>query len=99
MEYEDSRTLIQGFDDNDIGVYEVGDPTEDQPIDNDQMDIDFMDTEKLEPEFTYPTPASTPPAALLAGTISEKDGQIRHHFNTNFEPWKASFNAGTRVQP
>ena len=36
-----------------------------------------MDTDKFEPEFTYPTPASTPPAALLAGTISEKDEQIK----------------------
>jgi hypothetical protein len=87
MEPEGFLTFIQGFDDDDTGVYEVGEPSEDQP----------MDIDKPETEFEYPTPAATPPAGLLAGTISE--GQMRHKISANFEPWKASFNAGTLVQP
>jgi hypothetical protein len=73
MEHE-GFTFLQGFNDDDTGVYEVGEPSGDQP-----MDIDKPGT-----EFEYPTPAATPPAGLLAGTISE--GQMRHKTSANFEP-------------
>jgi hypothetical protein len=57
-EYEDSHTFIRGFDDNDTGVYEVGDS-------NQTILTQWILTQrtliKLN-QFGYPTPASTPPA-------------------------------------
>jgi hypothetical protein len=47
LEEESSLAFIQGFYDDDTGVYEVGEPSGEQP----------MDIDKPETEFEYPTPS------------------------------------------
>jgi Reverse transcriptase (RNA-dependent DNA polymerase) len=94
-EHEPSPMFIQGFDDDDAGVYEAGDPNEDQLSDSAGLEATKA-FEKLA-EFEYPTPTSTPPAALLAGAIREADDSRSNSISTKFEPWKAAFNAGTLV--
>ena len=77
---------------------------EDQP---DEVSVEDLDdtVENLEdaavkafenPESFYPTPDTSPPAALLAGTIRETSERKVDNI-LNFESWKASFYAGTLV--
>ena len=109
---QDFQIVVPMFD-GDMDEYEPMD-TDAEPMDTvaEPMDIEAepMDTdaEQLEtivekafenPEEIYPTPESTPPAAMMTGTIRGECDDQCDETTPRFEPWKASFCAGTRVQP
>ena len=67
--------------------------------DNEDENLDEAMRKAFEnPEEFYPTPEATP-AALLAGAIRQPNNETNENYATGFQPWKASFYAGTQVQP
>ena len=73
-------------------------------LDEDNEDENLEESMRMafeNPEEFYPTPEATPPAALvlLAGAIRQPNDETNKNYTTGFQPWKASFYAGTQVQP
>ena len=91
--YQNSQIAIPLFD-SDMDEYEILDE------DNEDENLDEAMRKAFEnPEEFYPTPEATPPAALLAGAIRQPNDETNENYATGFQPWKASFYAGTQVQP
>jgi hypothetical protein len=85
----------------DLDEYELIEDEELEPND-DPADLEYEAAKAFEnPEDFYPTPNDTPPAALLAAAIRGTAGESEEGMNgpvSRFEPWKASFCAGSRTQ-
>lgn len=84
-------------------IEEEDEPTNEQETEEaPDEDLEHELTKAFEnPEDYYPTPEASPPAALMAATISQPEHDEPQLFDPSpkFEPWKASFYAGTQVQP
>jgi len=106
VESQGFQIVIPTFE-GDMDEYE---PIEEEDPSSNQQEIEETLDEDLEHELTkafenpenyYPTPGASPPAALMAATISQPEHE-EHQLcdpSPKFEPWKASFYAGTQVQP
>ena len=106
VESQGFQIVIPTFE-GDMDEYE---PIEEEDGSSNQQEIEERLNEDLEHELTkafenpedyYPTPEASPPAALMAATISQPEHEEHQLCNSysKFEPWKASFYAGTQVQP
>ena len=84
-------------------IEEEDEPTNEQETEEaPDEDLEHELTKAFEnPEDYYPTPEASPPAALMAATIGQPEHDEPQLFDPSpkFEPWKASFYAGTQVQP
>ena len=103
---QDFQIVIPTFE----GDRDEYDPIEEEDEPTNEQEIEETPDEDLEHELTkafenpedyYPTPEASPPAALMAATISQPEHDEHQLFDPSpkFEPWKASFYAGTQVQP
>ena len=86
------------------------DPIEEEDGSSNEQEIEETPDEDLEHELTmafenpedyYPTPEASPPAAIMAATISQPEHDEHQLLDRSpkFEPWKASFYPDTQVQP
>jgi hypothetical protein len=97
---DNENPIIGGFNGLDEEIADVPESTENQDLSISQLQLPSLETElvnafEAEKNQPYPTPPISPPAALLASVIREPENdKPPDHGGTNFEVWKAAFNAG-----